>query len=73
MAHKLYHSMSKRQDAIDGIKAVGEYITDHADNLLGEYPSGLVRMSISVELDGSSFLCIDVSRTHVVTGREDDA
>lgn len=70
---KIYHSMKTRDDVIDAIKAVGEYIADNADNILGEYPSGLVELSIGAKFNASDVLCIDVSRTHIVTGREGDA
>lgn len=70
---KIYHSMRTKGEAIDAIKATGEYIADNAGNILGEYPSGLVEMRISAKFDASNVVCIDVSRTHIVTGRESDA
>lgn len=70
---KIYGSMNTREEAIETIKATGEYIADHAGNILGEYPSGLVELRISTKFDGQGVACIDVSRTHVVTGREVDA
>lgn len=61
--------MSSREAAIKSIKAVGEYIADHADNLLGEYPSDLVSLSIKADFDMSGVLCVDVARSHIVTNR----
>lgn len=72
---KIYHDLSTRDEAIEAIKAVGEYISDHADNIIGEYPSGLVELTIEVsaKFDCSDIMCIDVRRKHVVTGRDPDA
>lgn len=72
---KIYHDLSTRDNAIESIKAVGEYISDHADNIIGEYPSGLVELTIEVsaKFDCSDIMCIDVRRKHVVTGRDPDA
>lgn len=72
---KIYHDLSTRDEAIEAIKAVGEYISDHADNIIGEYPSGLVELTIEVsaKFDRSDIMCIDVRRKHVVTGRDPDA
>lgn len=70
---KICHSLETRNDVIDAIKAAGEYITDHAENILGEYPSGLVELNISAKFNRDEVVCVDVSRTHVVTRREEDA
>ncbi len=72
---KIYHDLSTKDNAIEAIKAVGEYISDHADNILGEYPSGLVELTIEVsaKFDCSDIMFIDVRRKHVVTGRDPDA
>ena len=70
---KIYHSMATRDEAIESIKAAGEYIADNAENILGEYPCGIVELSVNAKFDASHVLCVDVRRTHIVTGREDDA
>lgn len=61
--------MSTRESAIKSIQAIGEYISDHADNLLGEYPSGLMSLSITANFDASCVATIDVLRSHIVTNR----
>lgn len=72
---KIYYDLSTRDKAIEAIKAAGEYISDHAENILGEYPSFLADLAIevSVKFDCSDVVCIDVRRKHVVTGRDPDA
>lgn len=72
---KIYHDLSTRDEAIEAIKAAGEYISEHAGNILGDYPSGLVELDIEVsaKFDCSDAVCIDVRRKHYVTGRETGA
>nr|DAM66055.1 MAG TPA: hypothetical protein [Caudoviricetes sp.] len=72
---KIYHDLSTRDKAIESIKAAGEYISEHAGNILGDYPSGLVELDIEVsaKFDRSDVVCVDVRRKHVVTGRDPDA
>lgn len=40
MSYRSAPDLSCRDGFVEAIKAAGEYIAEHADNLLGEYPNG---------------------------------
>lgn len=58
-----------REGFIEAIRQAGEYITDHADNLLGEYPALLSEMDLTVHFRYCELVTIDVKRQHIVCER----
>lgn len=67
---QIYHSMKTREDVIEALEATGDYIKKNAGNFLGQYPCGLVSLSLEVNIkfDCSEVVCIDVKRRHIVEG-----
>ncbi len=63
---RLTTEKTTREDVVKQIKKAGRYIENHADNLLGEFPSLLASIEIKVvlELDGFMTPCIELKRHH---------
>ena len=54
-----------REGFIETIRQAGEYIADHAENLLGEYPSLLSEMDITARFRFDEVPTIEVRREHI--------
>jgi len=65
MGHKIECDLQTREGFIDAIKQAGNYIRDHASNLLGEYPSLLCEMDIVATFRFDELPCIEVKRRHI--------
>lgn len=63
---RLTTGKTTREDVVEQIKQAGRYIENHADNLLGEFPSLLasIEMKVVLELDGFMIPCIELKRHH---------
>lgn len=57
---------NSRDEFIESIKTAGRYISDHADNLLGEYPALLGEMELTVTFSPEQVLAVEVRRSHMV-------
>lgn len=66
MAFDFRGDLSTRECFIVAIEEAGRYIADHAESLLGDYPSGLNELTITAVFDFASPPCIDVKRRHFV-------
>lgn len=66
MAISIHGDLSTREGFIAAIEQAGRYIADHAESLLGDYPSGLNELTITAVFDFASPPCIDVKRRHFV-------
>ncbi len=59
-----------REGFIETIRQAGEYIADHAENLLGEYPSLLSEMDITARFRFDEVPTIEVRRKHLTCTKE---
>lgn len=66
MAISIHDDLSTRESFISAIEDAGRYIADHAESLLGDYPSGLNELTITTVFDFASPPFIDVKRRHFV-------
>lgn len=57
--------LSTREGFIEAIVTAGNYIADHAGNILGEYPSLLCELSITANFRFDELPTIDVRRSHI--------
>ena len=57
-------SFGTREEFIRTIEQAGEYIRDHASNLLGEYPSLLHAMDITAKFRFDEPVSVEVKRGH---------
>lgn len=57
--------LSTRGGFIEAIQRSGQYIADHAENLLGEYPSLLCEMDITARFRFDEVPTIEVRRSHI--------
>lgn len=71
MANRLYPDFSSREALIDSVKAAGQYIVDHASNIVGEYPSLICGFSISVDFKHDEALSLSINRQHIVCDIEE--
>ncbi len=65
MAIEIQADLSTRGGFVDAIRAAGEYIADHAGNLLGEYPSLLCEMDITARFRFDEAPTVEVKRLHI--------
>lgn len=66
MAFDFRGSLATREGFIAAIEEAGRYIADHAESLLGDYPSGLNELTVTAVFDFASPPHIDVKRRHFV-------
>ena len=71
MATTIHGDLSTRESFVDAIRKAGQYIADHADNILGEYPSLLSELRVTAVFDYQSPVYIDVQRSHFVCSRDE--
>ncbi|MRX82229.1 hypothetical protein [Eggerthella guodeyinii] len=71
MSYRSAPDLSCRNGFVEAIKAAGEYIAEHADNLLGEYPALLSDMRITATFEFDSVPCVEVTRAHIVCKPEE--
>lgn len=64
MPEQLQGSFGTREEFIKTIEQAGEYIRDHASNLLGEYPSLLHAMDITAKFRFGEPVSVEVKRGH---------
>lgn len=67
--HPLFKQLT-RDDLVHEIKTAGQYIVDHAENLLGEYPSLLSEMDLVVHFRFDEATTIEVNRIHLVCDKQ---
>lgn len=64
--------LGTREGMLGMIRAMGEYITDHAENILGEYPGELLcGIDVTARFRFDEFPTVEVTREHVMTIRDD--
>lgn len=62
-----FRDLGTREGFIGAIRDCGQYIIDHADGLLGEYPgAALSRMSITADFCFDGVPTVTVNRDHIV-------
>ena len=57
--------LSTRQGFIEAIEQAGQYIRDHASNLLGEYPSLLCEFDITARFRFDAVPTVEIRREHI--------
>lgn len=57
--------LSTRQGYVEAIEQSGQYIHDHASNLLGEYPASLCEMDIVARFRFDEPPIVEVRRQHI--------
>lgn len=65
MAKDTWPDLSTRQGFIEAIEQAGEYIRDHASNLLGEYPSLLCEFDITARFRFDAVPTVEIRREHI--------
>ena len=65
MAYPIECNLSTRDGFIEAIKSAGLYIADHAENILGEYPSLLCEMDITARFRFDEVPTVEVRRLHI--------
>lgn len=66
MAYPIECDLSTRGGFVEAIKSAGRYIEDHAENILGEYPSLLCEMDITARFRFDEAPTVEVRRSHIV-------
>lgn len=66
MANRLYPDFSSREALIDSVKAAGQYIVDHASNIVGDYPSLMCGLRLSFDFSHDKALTLGINREHIV-------
>lgn len=62
-----YRNLGTRAGFVAAIRDCGQFIIDHAEGLLGEYPGAhLSEMSITAYFDFDGMPKVTVDRTHIV-------
>lgn len=65
--------LGTREGMLGMIRAMGEYIVDHAENILGEYPGeALCGVDVTAKFRFGEFPTVTVTREHVMTIRGED-
>lgn len=65
--------LGTREGMLGMIRAMGEYVADHAENILGEYPGeALCGIDVTARFRFGEFPTIEVTREHVMTVRDED-
>lgn len=65
--------LGTREGMLEMIRAMGEYIVDHAENILGEYPGeALCGVDVTAKFRFGEFPTVTVTREHVMTIRGED-
>ena len=68
-----YFDLGTREGMLGMIRAMGEYIVDHAENILGEYPGeALCGVDVTAKFRFGEFPTVTVTREHVMTIRGED-
>lgn len=65
MAKDTWPDLSTRQGFIEAIEQAGQYIRDHASNLLGEYPSLLCEFDITARFRFDAVPTVEIRREHI--------
>lgn len=65
MAYPIECNLSTRGGFIEAIKSAGRYIEDHAENILGEYPSLLTDLTITANFRFDEVPTVEVRRSHI--------
>lgn len=64
--------LDTREGMLGMVRAMGEYIVDHAENILGEYPGEqLCGIDVTARFRFGVFPTIEVTREHAMTVRDD--
>lgn len=64
--------LGTRDGMLGMIRAMGEYVADHAENILGEYPGELLcGIDVTARFRFDEFPTVEVTREHVMTVRDD--
>ena len=65
--------LGTRDGMLGMVRAMGEYIVDHAENILGEYPGeALCGVDVTARFRFGEFPTVTVTREHVMTIRGED-
>lgn len=60
--------LGTREGMLGTIRAVGEYVADHAENLLGEYPGeAMCGIDVTARIRFDEYPTVTVTREHVLT------
>lgn len=60
-----------REQLVQAIMEAGRYIADHAENLLGEYPSLLNKLDITARVRFDEPTSVEIRRVHFVCAPTD--
>ena len=66
MAYPIQCNLSTRDGFIEAIKSAGLYIADHAENILGEYPSLLTGLTVTANFRFDEVPTVEITRGHIV-------
>lgn len=66
MAYPIECNLSTRGGFIEAIKSAGRYIEEHAENILGEYPSLLTDLTVTANFRFDEVPTVEITRGHVV-------
>lgn len=66
MAYPIECNLSTRGGFIEAIKSAGRYIEEHAENILGEYPSLLTGLTITANFRFDEVPTVEITRGHIV-------
>ena len=59
-----------REGFIKAIKEAGQYIADHAEKLLGEYPALVTELDITVHFRFDEAATVEIKRGHIICNKE---
>ena len=71
MAITIQGDLSTRESFVETIRKAGNYIADHAENILGDYRSLLSELRVTAVFDYQSPAYIDVQRRHFVCSADE--
>lgn len=66
MAYSIECNLSTRSGFIEAIKSAGRYIEEHAENILGEYPSLLTGLTVTANFRFDEVPTVEITRGHIV-------
>lgn len=66
MAYPIECNLSTRGGFIEAIKSAGRYIEEHAENILGEYPSLLTDLTVTANFRFDEVPTVEITRGHIV-------
>lgn len=61
--------LGTREGMLGLVRSIGEYISDNAENILGEYPSGLCGFDVTAHFRFDAYPTVEIRREHVLTAR----